>query len=98
MDLPEGWYKATDDDKQRLTQELRTEMIPGHFLDGKVVAVVAHRDGATDDILCQHIDEADLFTVVHLSWSMKPEIDVHHPTIEFSGTFAAFVKWEENFR
>jgi hypothetical protein len=95
MKLPECWYRADSEEEARLTKELQLEMIPGHQLYGKDVKVIAHRDGANDDILCAHADENNLFMVVHLTWSMKPEIDDKHPSIFFQGSYKEFLKWEE---
>ena len=94
MKLPEGWYEADEEESSRLEKELNNEMIPGHFLYGKNIKVVAHRDGATDDILCKHIEESDLYTVVHLTWQMRPEINVDHPTVEMHGSFQEYVEYE----
>ncbi|MGD9365955.1 MAG: hypothetical protein PVH87_09680 [Desulfobacteraceae bacterium] len=94
MDLPEGWYKATEEESQNLGRELKVEMIPGHFLYSKNIKVVAHRDEATDDVLCKHIDEEDLYTVVHLTWRMKPEINTEHPSIEVHGSYQDFIDYE----
>ena len=94
MKLPEDWYIANNEDSERLLKELKTEVISGHFLYRKNIKVIAHRDGATDDVLCKHLDEENIYTVVHLIWSMKPEIDVNHPSIEMHGTFNEFLKYE----
>lgn len=95
MKLPECWYRADEEEEVRLTRELQLEMIAGHQLYGKDVKVIAHRDGANDDILCEHSDENMLLTVVHLTWSMKPEIDTKHPSVCFHGSYDEFLKWEE---
>ena len=71
------------------------EITPGHLLDGKRVRTFAWRNGATDDVLFQHIDDPGRFTVVHLSWSGCTEIDTRHPTVEFDGTFVGFLAQEE---
>lgn len=55
--LPEGWFYATPEEQKSLWQELKKELPEGHLLFNKSVQVIAHRDGATDDILCQHLDE-----------------------------------------
>ena len=51
------------------------------FLPFFRVEVVAHREG-TDDILCRHLDELSRFTVVHLTWLGREEIDTQHPAVE----------------
>ena len=97
MKLPEGWYKASEEESLNLGKELQLEMISGHLLYGKNIKVVAHRDGATDDVLCKHIDEDDIYTVVHLTWSMKPEINPNHPSIETHGSFQDFLDYERRW-
>jgi hypothetical protein len=37
----------------------------------------------------------DRFTIIHLTWIRKREIDVHHPSVCFDGTFADFVSEEQ---
>lgn len=95
--LPEGWVYATVEESQSLWNELQTELSQRHLLFEKPVQVIAHRRGATDDILCKHIDEADHYTVIHLTWSMKTEIDERFPMVEVDGSFSEFVDYESNF-
>ena len=97
MQLPDGWYRAESNESSRLEKELQTELIFGHKLYSENIKVVAHRDGATDDVLCQHMDHNDLYTVVHLTWSMKPEIDTMHPSIVMHGTFQEFLEYESKW-
>ncbi|EDY85193.1 hypothetical protein VDG1235_4828 [Verrucomicrobiia bacterium DG1235] len=95
--LPEGWYTATDEEAERLHRELQKELHSEHLLKGVPVEVVAHRDGATDDILCQHKEKEERFTVIHLSWSMKEEVSKDFPMIEVDGSFDDFLAYEERF-
>lgn len=92
--LPEGWYISGSEEEDRLNHELQKELPPGHILYKKPVKVIAHRDGASDDILCQHQSDLRKFTVIHLSWSMKEEINSSFPTVEVNGTFENFVEYE----
>ena len=92
-DLPEGWYTSVGDEKEYRTLELNRELPKGHLLFGKKVEVVAHREG-TDDILCRHHDEAHRFTVIHLSWIGKTEINAQHPWVEVDGTWNDFLDYE----
>lgn len=94
MKLPLGWYPATPQDEKSLMDELQREMIPGHLLYGKRIRVIAHRNGATDDILVTHEDQPQRYTVVHLTWSNGPEINKEHPTIECDGDYASFIEYE----
>ncbi|MCJ8313108.1 MAG: hypothetical protein MJK11_09080 [Pseudomonadales bacterium] len=94
MILPEGWFSADNEDKKRLGNELKIELITGHKLYSKKIEIVAHRDDATDDVLCKHIDENDSYSVVHLTWCMKPEIDIKHPLVVMQGSFEDFLAYE----
>ena len=94
MKLPGGWYWSDQERSEKLEAELRTEMIPEHVVYAKNIKVIADGDGATDDILCKHVDEEDLYTVVHLTWRMKPEINSSHPSIVVHGTFEDFLNHE----
>jgi hypothetical protein len=94
--LPYGWFVCDPEESARLHQELQIELPPGHRLFDVPVRVVAHRDG-TDDILCQHIDDPARYTVIHLTWIMKPEIGPGFPTVEVDGDFAAFLAYERAF-
>ena len=92
--LPSGWFYPSKDIARKLHDELARELHPAHRLSGRVLAVYAWRDGATDDVLVRHLEEDDRFTVVHLSWSGHTEIDAIHPTIEYDGTFSGFLEFE----
>jgi hypothetical protein len=94
--LPAGWFLSENDHAKMLLSELRLEAIPGHSLYSADIEVVAHREG-TDDILVRHIHNPERFTVVHLSWSRKPEINTEHPTIEYTGDYAGFLAYERSF-
>ena len=91
--LPEGWFTPSEAEALALSRELLTELIPGHLLYAVPVDVIAYRLG-TDDILVQHQHERTRFSVVHLSWLQKPEINTAHPTIEYDGDYAGFVAYE----
>jgi hypothetical protein len=74
-----------------LHAELQRELPPGHVLTGRAVETFAWRKGAIDDVLFRHWDEPERFTVIHLSWLGRTEINADHPTVEFDGTFAEFL-------
>ena len=38
---------------------------------------------------------SERFTVIHLTWLGKTEINEHHPGVEFDGSFDGFVAWEK---
>lgn len=95
-DLPEGWFHSNRDEAARLGAEFLRELTPGHLLDGRPVSVVAHREG-TDDVLFRHDSDATRFTVIHLTWLGRQEIDKRFPTVEVDGTFEDFLKYEESF-
>ena len=94
--LPDGWIVSPKDHAEYLAAELAREIPNGHLLDGVAVSVVAHRDG-TDDILCWHRSEPLRFTVVHLSWRGRTEINSKHPAVECDGSFDDFLAYERGF-
>jgi len=93
--LPEGWFYPDDATMRDLYEELQRELPPGHMLAGRLVETFAWREGATDDVLFRHTGETDRFTVIHLSWLGRTEIDAKHPTVEYDGTFAGFLDEEK---
>jgi hypothetical protein len=94
--LPEGWFSATPEESLSLWDELQNELPVGHILFHKPVKVIAHRSGATDDILCHHLNESNRYTIVHLTWSMRTEINEKYPTVEVDGSFEDFQNYEKN--
>lgn len=94
LPLPEGWFSANAEQAKRLLDELHRELPPNHVLYGVRVETFAHRDDATDDVLFRHVDEPTRFTSVHLTWLGREDIDRHHPSVTFDGTFDAFVAAE----
>lgn len=92
--LPEGWYYPDAGTAQDLYAELQRELPPGHMLYGRPMGTFAWREGGTDDVLFQHLDHRTKFTVIHLSWLGKTEINALHPTVEFDGTFEEFLAEE----
>ena len=93
--LPEGWFPTNPKRAETFQAELQRELPNGHLLKGRTVLILAHCEG-TDDILCQHIDEPDRFTVVHLSWIGKTEINAQHPFVEVDGSFDDFLEYASN--
>ncbi len=92
--LPLGWeYPEPNEALSRLA-ELHRELPSGHRLHGVRVETFAQRVG-DDDTLFRHVDQADLYTVVHLTWLGREEIDVRHPMIDFEGTLTEFFAREE---
>jgi hypothetical protein len=91
--LPLGWVQPDPKWSAALEAEFRRELPPGHLLYGRRVELVAAREG-TDDVLFGHPDEPGRFTVVHLTWLGREEINANHPWIEFDGDFAEFTAWE----
>ncbi len=94
--LPEGWFPSDPNHAGALYDELQKELPPGHILYRRGVEVIAHRDG-TDDILCRHLEEPERFTVIHLSWLGREEINDQHPWVEADGDFADFIAYEAAF-
>jgi hypothetical protein len=94
--LPLGWFPSDPKRSSELHAELKRELPRGHILFEKPVTVVAHREG-TDDILCRHIEDPSRFTVIHLSWIRKEEIDASHPWVEDDGDFESFLAYEASY-
>ena len=94
--LPTGSYYPTDAEAQGLLAELQLELPPGHLLFGRAVETFAYRLDQ-DHVLFRHRDESDRFTVIHLSWIRKPEINAVHPSVCFDGPFEKFFAEEEKF-
>ncbi len=94
--LPVGWFRATTQEAKRLLDELHRELPLGHVLHGVALEVFAHRDGATDDALFRHVHDPDRFTVVHLTWLGRTEIDTDHPGVEVDGSFDDFLAYEKS--
>jgi hypothetical protein len=94
--LPIGWYYPNQETSQSLHAELERELPPGHLLSGLSVETFAWREGGTDDVLFRHILEPERFTVIHLSWLGRTEVNALHPTTEFDGTFIEFLAEEES--
>lgn len=97
LDLPDGWFIASPEQKASLEKELHLELPKGHALFGIPIKIVAHRDGATDDVLCKHLEADDLYSVVHLTWRMREEIHAEFPLIECQGTFQQFLEYEASY-
>jgi hypothetical protein len=81
---------------ERELTELQRELPPGHLLYGRAIRVVAYRE-ATDDILCQHEEDPEHFTVIHLSWLMQQEVNEQHPAVEVDGDFEDFLAYEQHW-
>ena len=90
--LSKGWFPVNSKQAIGLFEELQRELPQGHILYNKAVKVIADRNGATDDILCQHEDDRNHFTVIHLTWSGKKEMNEKYPYVEFDGTFDELYK------
>ena len=95
-DLPEGWFASDPERAASLLAELDREVGLGHPLHGARIPVVAHREG-TDDILCRHLHDPSRFTVIHLSWLGREEIDAQHPAGEVDGDLDSFLGYEARF-
>jgi hypothetical protein len=93
-ELPEGWVRPDVDETHSLHDELQRELPPGHTLYGVPVITFATRRGI-DDVLFRHQNEPDRFTVIHLSWLGRTEINALHPTVEFDGSFSGFLAEEK---
>lgn len=73
-ELPIGYCYPDVEEAARLHDELQRELPPGHLLYGVPVEVFAARE-TTDDVLFRHLKTLQHFTVVHLTWIGRTEID-----------------------
>jgi hypothetical protein len=86
--LPNDWEVLPANHVRGFEQVLRSELATGHRWNDVRLQAVARR-GSNDDVLFRHMDEADLWSVVHLTWSNKQE-QPPFPLVGFTGTFAEF--------
>ena len=91
-----GWNCPDTAVAQSLSAELQRELPPDHLLFGRVVEAVAYRQDQ-DDVLFRHQDEPNRFTVIHLTWSRKQEINADHPSVCYDGSFESFFDVEQKF-
>jgi len=100
MTYPEGWQQASDEKAERLVDKLTQAVGEQHVLYGKRLRVVAyrHQDGV-DELLCQHPEEEDLFSLLHLVWSLTTS-ETHRaaPIVEVHGSFQDFLNYERDFQ
>ena len=98
MTYPEGWHQASEERAKRLADKLTQAVGEQHILYGKRLCVVAyrHQDGV-DELLCQHPEEEDLFTLLHLVWSLTSSA-THRaaPIVELHGSFQDFLNYEHD--
>ena len=97
LELPEEWgwfYPDSAPIAQSLHAELQRELPPGHLLFGRAVETIAFRQDR-DDVLFRHLDQPDRFTVIHLTWIRKREINAEHPSVCFDGTFSELITREQ---
>lgn len=93
--LPLGWeYLEPCEAAERLT-ELKRELPTNHVLFGIPVETFAARIG-DDDTLFRHLVEPDRFTIVHLTWLGREEINAQHPSVDFDGTLEEFFAREHS--
>ena len=97
LKLPEPWTRPDADDAASLHAELQRELPPGHLLYRVPVETFAWTGGGHDDTLFRWLNLPDRFTVIHLSWLGRTEINSKHPTVEFDGSFAEFLEYMRRF-
>jgi hypothetical protein len=96
--LPDYWEYPDADMAALLYAELQRELPPGHLLFGVPVETFGWTGRGSDDILFRWLDSPDRFTVIHLSWLGRTEINAQHPWVEHDGSFADFLAYHESFR
>ena len=85
-DLPPDWEALGPEGG--FEGELKLELGPVHRLYGVPLQGAARRC-SNDDVLYRHTAEADLYSVVHLTWTSKQELP-GWPAVQFTGSFAEF--------
>ena len=95
LPLPVGWLEVTATRAANLVRELHLELAPGHLLYQCAVRTVA-ACGSNDDVLFQHTADLERYTVVHLTYRGKPELDTHYPTIVADGSWAEFLRQQQH--
>ena len=68
-ELPDGWIRASESDREATQRELATELLPTDLLAGIVLRVIAAWD-SDDSVLVEHLD-SELLSVVHLSYGFR---------------------------
>ncbi len=91
--LPASYFYPDAEEGARLHAELLRELPPGHPLAGVPLETFAASRG-TDDTLFRFRGNPRRFVIVHLTNSGRTEIDEHHPSVEFDGTFEEFLERE----
>ena len=94
FELPEGWLRPTADAAEHFHAELQRELSPGHLLHGAAVETFAFL-GGTDDVLFRHRGMPGRFTMVHLTYRGRTEINSQFPNVEFDGSFSGFLAYYE---
>ena len=87
---------ASDERAEQLAGKLSLAIGQQHFLYDKHLRVVAYRHRyEMDELLCEHPDEEDVFTLVHLVWSLtSSETHRASPIVELHGCFQDFLDYE----
>jgi hypothetical protein len=94
MDWLEPWVAVGGNEKQRLTQQLLSEVGAGH-LPNNVTAIVVGRSLANDDVLVQLQQHENQYAVVHLAW--QPSRGAAWPHIIFYADWDVFVNHRMSF-
>ncbi|WP_141918591.1 hypothetical protein [Klugiella xanthotipulae] len=84
-----------DYDHTVLQQELEVELHPNHPFFGARLEVIAHRL-SNDDVVCRHAETPDRFSILHLTWSRRPEVGVCS-RIEADGRWGHILAYEAGF-
>jgi hypothetical protein len=90
LPLPPTWQPLTTDRAKLLLAELRAELPAGHVLQGVPVHAVAEAVG-NDDVLFRHCNDPVRFTVVHLTYRGRPELDARSPAVRVDGSWLEFI-------
>ncbi len=98
MTYPEGWHQASEERSEQLIEKLSQAIGEQNVLYGKPIRVIAYRhQSCMDELLCQHLEEKNLFTLLHLVWSLTSSA-THRaaPIVEVHGCFQDFLNYERD--
>lgn len=92
----DAWLPLSAGRATQLLAELHRETVAGHRLHGVALKALAVAS-ANDDVLFQHSENPERFSVVHLTWKQGPEPNPMWPAIEFDGTWPELVADQQRF-
>lgn len=87
MNYLDPWYALAEDERAKLSAELKREMPDGHVLQGIQLTCLARRQDR-DDVLFELNDGSGRLATVHLTWQVESE-----PLWPSAVIYASAVEW-----